>query len=167
MGSDGSRGEGVGPKTLEVIDVIKAYPLEVQADLSRYHKIRIRDWWRGKVTSQELYAYILHLPEDSATKAVFRDGDWHEDKYLSVRLINELMCYRADFVSSNGGDMKPNLILSPKQLAAKAAERQQYLDLRQMMLAQMRGEFVPPTRDVHFETEDRKGIGIQDPPAPT
>jgi hypothetical protein len=137
----------------------------VQSDLSRYHGVRIRDWWRGKVSSQELYAFIVNLPEDSATKTAARDGDWHEDKYLAVRLINELLCYRADFISANGGEFKPNLILSPKQIEAKRAERQQYLDLRTLMLAQMRGEFVPPKRSVRFETEDRKGDGIQGPPA--
>ncbi|MBF6060507.1 hypothetical protein IU500_06915 [Nocardia terpenica] len=138
----------------------------MQADLSRYHGLRIRDWWRGEVSSQELYACIVHLPDDSATKTAARDGDWHEDRYLLVRLINELLCYRADFVSAHGGDMKPDLVLSPKQTERKRLERQQYLDVREMMLAQMRGEYQPPSRAVHFETEYRKGVGVP-PPAET
>jgi hypothetical protein len=84
---------------------------------------------------------------------------------MMARIANEIMCYRADFASAHGGDMKPSLILSPKQIEAKRAERQQYLDLRQMMLAQMRGEFVPPTRATHFETEDRLGLGVEAPPS--
>lgn len=50
--------------------------------------------------------------------------------------------------------MKPDLLLSPRQRKAKQAERQQYLDVRKMMLAQMRGEEQPPTRDVAFHTSD-------------
>ncbi|QIS06755.1 hypothetical protein F5X71_34590 [Nocardia brasiliensis] len=165
MAGTGRRGAGGQPKTLEVVEVLKQWPLEVQSDLSRYHGIRIRDWWHGQLSSQEVFAYIAHLPDESATKTGAREGDWTQERYLTTRLINEFLCYRADFASAHGGDMRPALILSPAQLAAKAAERQQYLDLREMMLAQMRGEYQPPTRTVTFETEDKLGRTATPPPS--
>ncbi len=110
------------------------------------------------MSSRELWVFITHLTEKSEFKKILRDGDWDTDKYLSMHIANELKAYRADFASAHGAKMKPHFIMSPAQEQEKAEEDQQRRDVRSMIMGQLRGEYVPPTRDVSFRTEDKRGI---------
>lgn len=110
------------------------------------------------MSSRWLWVRIRHLPEDSEFKKALRDGDWDTEKYLSMHIANELKAYRADFASAHQAKMKPNFIQSPAQEREKAVEDQQRRDVRALIMAQLRGEFVPPPRDVAYVIEDKRGL---------
>ena len=115
------------------------------------------DWFRGEMSSRWLWVRLQHLPETSAFKTAVREGDWDTDRYLLMHIANELKASRADFAAANGTKTKPQWLVSPRQQQEKADETQLRRDVRGMILGQLRGEYVPPTRDVAFLTEDTRG----------
>lgn len=110
------------------------------------------------MSSRWLWVRVTHLPEDSEFKKALRDGDWDTGKYLAMHVANELKAYRADFAAAHDAKMKPHFILSPAQQREQDEEDQQRRDVRSLIMAQLRGEFVPPARDVSYVIEDKRGL---------
>lgn len=106
------------------------------------------------MSSRELLVFIEYVGDESKTKTAMRRGDWTAEQYFTVRIINELMSLRADNAALAGQSMRPTLILSPAQMAEKDDEEQLRIDLHDMMIAQMSGQFVPPKREVVFEVAE-------------
>lgn len=110
------------------------------------------------MSSRELWVFITHLTEKSEFKRALREGDWDTDRYLLMHVANELKAYRADFASAHSAKMKPHFIMSPAQEHEQAEEDQQRRDVRTLIMSQLRGEFIPPPRDVTYRIEDKRGI---------
>lgn len=139
---------------------MRAFPTEIEADLSLHHGFDIADWWTGKTSSRWVWVRVTHLPDDSATKKAMREGDWTEGQYITARLVNELAFFRADHAAVHAQHkMRPDPIQSPAQRREREEGRRQYREVRSMLLAQMRGEYIPPTRDVAFLESTDKAEG--------
>jgi hypothetical protein len=112
------------------------------------------------MSSRELWVFITHLPDLSATKKAMREGDWTEDQYIAARLVNELSFFRADHAAVHAQHkMRPEPIQSPAQRKEKVDNQRRYREVRSMLLAQMKGEYTPPARDVAFVDSIEKAEG--------
>jgi hypothetical protein len=60
----------------------------VEADLSRYHHIDLRDYWRHTLTLRQIAVRVRHLPADSAVRFVLKAPDWSTTDYLLADLIH-------------------------------------------------------------------------------
>ncbi|MBO0879857.1 MAG: hypothetical protein J2P17_05720 [Mycobacterium sp.] len=148
-----------------MIQVVRECAAQLEADLAReYPGTDIRDWIRwvfrgeGTLTSRRMHNLILGLTDRSETKKALRDGDWCEEQYIHARIANELMYSRADFAAAYGGRMDPHPFKSPKQLAEDAEETAAAHKVRDLLRAQVHGEFVPPAQPGRtFEGETGNG----------
>lgn len=119
----------------EAFQVWRLFPTEIESDLSRYHRIDIRDWHQGRMSSRRLLTLITHLPDTSATKTAVRHGDWNDDRYLSAAAVNEIRLMRADLAGIfAGGGEEPQLFRSPAQEKAIADRERERESLRAKVL---------------------------------
>lgn len=163
MGEDGIEDAGEGPKTPEVITLLRGFPTELESDIAHFYPGRsVLEWWRDEMSSREFMVLVNQLPDKSAFGKARREGDWTEDQYIQADQNNELRRLRYQQASLVGAKMrKPDLLLSPRQRVEKDQDRQFSRDLHDMLVAQMSGKFVPPTRQVSFVTgdaDDRKQL---------
>lgn len=94
------------------------YAREIEADLARFYRIDIRDWFDGSMESRRLLTLLDGLPDDSSFhRWAIRGGDWSHAEYVSARLVNEMALARAD-----GKGYTPNLLRSPIQVADDNAQ---------------------------------------------
>lgn len=101
------------PKVTDAFLVWRFYSREIEADLLRYYRIDIRDWYRGDLDSRRLLLLLEELPPDSSFQTwAMRGGDWSEDQYVQARILNEVALSRAD-----GKGYMPTLLKSPLQIA--------------------------------------------------
>lgn len=91
---------------------------EIEADLLRFYRLDIRDWFTGDLDSRRLIALLDGLPDESSFKTwAIRGGDWSDDQYVQARLVNEMALSRAD-----GKGYMPSMLKSPMQIAQETAE---------------------------------------------
>jgi hypothetical protein len=134
------------------VTVLRAWPTEIESDLSRYHRRDIGEWWNGALSSRKLWAFIVHLPDDSATKTAMREGDWSEAQYIDARLVNELASFRADHAAVHAKQkMRPTLLESPGQRRSAEDRRRRYLEVREDLLNQMSGGTHTPASDLQTD----------------
>lgn len=60
----------------------------MEADLSRYHHLDLRDYWRGALTLRQIAVRVRHLPADSAVRFALKAPDWSTTDYLLADLIH-------------------------------------------------------------------------------
>jgi hypothetical protein len=119
---------------------LRLYPTEIEADIARFYPGRsVLEWWRGEMSSRELWALLQHLPHDSATQRARRDGDWSEREYLLPLLINEVKSLRADQAALAGQRMRPTFISSPAERKEKVEDRREYFAVRELLKSQIGG----------------------------
>lgn len=115
-------------KAFDLFLVWRWYSREIEADLLRYYRLDIRDWFHGELDSRRVLALLDGLPDESMFKTwAIRGGDWSEQQYIAARLVNEMALARAD-----GKGYMPVLLKSPYQRAEDDAEdawrREKHLD---------------------------------------
>lgn len=115
-------GAGIGsaatPKVTDAFLIWRWFAREIEADLLRYYRIDIRDWFTGDMDSRRLLSLLDGLPDESTFKTwAVRGGDWTSAQYVQARMVNELALARAD-----GKGYSPNLVKSPVQIADEQAE---------------------------------------------
>lgn len=88
---------------MQAIPAIKTYPLEIESDLSRYHRADVADWHRGAMSSRRLLALLEHLPDESAFKQALRDGGFSRAERMAAETHNEVARLRASYHAVNGG----------------------------------------------------------------
>lgn len=54
----------------------------MEADLSRYHQIDLRDLWRGRLTLRQIAVRVRWLPADSACALTLDGPGWSTTDYL-------------------------------------------------------------------------------------
>lgn len=56
----------------------------MEADLQRFYQVDYRDRWRGDLTLRRLLVLVTHLPPESATAGLMRDGKpmWTGEMHL-------------------------------------------------------------------------------------
>lgn len=110
-GAAGSAAET--PKATEAFYAWRWFCREIEADLQRYYRLDIREWYSGATDSRRLLALLDGLPEESNFKTwAVRQGDWTEAQYVAARTVNEIALSRAD-----GKGYMPELVRSPLQMA--------------------------------------------------
>jgi len=105
------------------------YPTEIEHDLSRYHGRRIAEWHQGQMSSRELLALVVYLPDDSAYQGARRDGDWTELEYIAAATANRL-------AAQSGQEYEP--FFSPAQRAEQVIDDNDLAEQREGVLSQMR-----------------------------
>lgn len=60
----------------------------MEADFARFYGIDYRDRWRGGLTLRRVYVLVKHLPPESATAEIARDGDLHWS--IEAHLLDDL-----------------------------------------------------------------------------
>ena len=119
---------------------MRLWPTEIEADLSRYHRRSIGDWWQGRMSSRELLVLLRHLPEDSAYKTESeRDGEWSSRTRMIQTGVNELSKLRASYHGMHGANYEPVLWISPGELRAQADEEEVGQELQQELSDQFFG----------------------------
>lgn len=119
---------------------MRLYPTEIEADLSRYHRRSIGDWWQGRMSSRELLVYLRHLPDESAYKTeAERDGEWPARTRMLQTGVNELSKLRASYHGMHGSQYEPPLWISPGELRAQADEAEVGQELQAELSNQMFG----------------------------
>ncbi|MDG3012373.1 hypothetical protein G4X40_19725 [Rhodococcus sp. D2-41] len=153
---------GHGPKSVQLIELLRYFPTEVESDLSHYHpQIDILDWYRGKVSARQVLVRLKHLPDRSELKKAMRDGDWSQDEHVMAAIFNDLRMLRADYgsVHSDGRSPAPTLLRSPAAMKEELAQEQFHTDLHDAMVAQATGKYQPPKRNSSYVTTDSLGMG--------
>lgn len=56
--------------------ILREYHGEIEADLRQTYQVRLRDFWRGKITARELWTLISQLPAESRFQAAL--ANWQE-----------------------------------------------------------------------------------------
>ena len=106
-----------------------------------FRGVDIFDWHQGKMSSRRLLILLEHLPEDSAFKTAYRDGDWPLQSQLATGALNELKAMRSDLYALIGKDHFPfKPILSPGAQQAMAAKTAEIRRSHDDVMAQLRGE---------------------------
>lgn len=100
-------------KVASALEVWLLFSREIEADLLRFYRLDIRDWFTGEMDSRRLIALLDGLPDESSFKTwAIRGGDWSDDQYVQARLVNETALSRAD-----GKGYMPSMLKSPMQIA--------------------------------------------------
>lgn len=108
---------------------------EIEADLLRFYRVDVRDWYCGAMDSRRFLTLLDGLPEESLfSKWALRRGDWTEREYVAARQVNEVALSRAD-----GKGYMPQLVKSPMQMAADEAETDYRRQRHHDTLRQLRG----------------------------
>lgn len=112
------------------VELWSRYPLEIQADLSRFHQRHIREWHQGQMSSFEFLTLVLYgLPDDSEYQKARRNGDWTDMEYIVATIANRL-------AAQSGQEYEP--FLSPAQRAEEVIDDDDDLDdQRGSVLSQM------------------------------
>lgn len=142
-----------GPKTATLVELLKRFPKEIEGGLALHYGFDIADWWRGEKSSRWVLVRLGELPDSSTFKVALRDGDWTEMEHVLARGVTEISYLRADNAALNGQKMRPQPVLSPKQRREKAEELALSHSIHDMIVAQMKGEYTPPKRNVTFVAE--------------
>jgi hypothetical protein len=109
---------------------------EIEADLLRFYRVDVRDWFSGVMDSRLLISLLDGLPDESSFKTwAVRAGDWTEDQYVAARLVNEVALSRAD-----GKGYVPSMLKSPMQIVAENAEDEYRSKRHNDALRELRGE---------------------------
>ena len=112
---------------------------EIEADLLRFYRIDIRDWFSGVMDSRRLISLLDGLPDDSSFKTwALRGGDWTDAEYVQARLVNEVALSRAD-----GKGYMPSMLKSPMQIAEDQVADEYRSQRHQETLRQLRGKEQP------------------------
>lgn len=106
------------PKAFDAFKLWRLFSRELEADFQRFYHLDIREWYTGAMDSRRFLALVDGLPaESNFSRWAIRRGDWTEDQYITARGVNETALARAD-----GKGYNPQLVKSPLQLDADAAE---------------------------------------------
>ena len=92
------------------------------------------------MSSRRLLILLEHLPEDSAFKIAYREGDWPLQSQLATGTLNEIKAMRSDLYALIGKEhfaFKP--ILSPSAQRAKDAKTARIRAVHDEVIAQLRG----------------------------
>lgn len=60
----------------------------MEADLSRYHQLDLRDLWRGGLTLRQVNARVNHLPPESACARAVGGHGWTNSELLLADLFH-------------------------------------------------------------------------------
>lgn len=132
-------GAGIGsaetPKVTDAFLIWRWFAREIEADLLRFYRVDVRDWFTEKMDSRRLLALLDGLPDESSFKTwAVRGGDWTAEQYVQARLVNEVALSRAD-----GKGYTPNLLKSPMQIAGDRAADQYRAKRHAENLQQLKG----------------------------
>ena len=119
-----------GPYTGAVVEQLRYFPHEIEADFHAHFGLDIVDWWRHAalgeddpnprpLTGRKVMALLSQLGdvpgESQYLKARYREGDWPELMYLLAGAANEQKMGRKDQAAYHGRDMSVDLFMSPRQ----------------------------------------------------
>jgi hypothetical protein len=99
------------------------YPGEIASDLSRYHRLRIRDWHQGVMCSYELLELLEFMPDEGAFKTAVRDGEPSERDEAIRQIANETAVLRAGMVPGASGDDYGSRLFIPNYKRRENAEQ--------------------------------------------
>jgi hypothetical protein len=98
------------------------------------------DWYQGKISSRRLLVLIQHLPESSAFKTAYRDGDWSLQSTLTTGMWNEIKAMRGDLWAFLGHEhLSFHPVLPPSALQQQEEKRAQVRAAHDGIMAQLRG----------------------------
>jgi len=105
---------------------------EIEADLARFYRIDLCDFYRGRLSSRRLSVLIRHLPHDSALVTAINDGQpvWSSVEHLLADLWALLL--RANSDPKKTSDKVDHPVRAAMTAKAVAATKQQ---LKQKFLA--------------------------------
>jgi hypothetical protein len=98
----------------------------VEADLSRYHQLDLRDLWRGRLTLRQVFVRVRHLPPDSAVSTATGSEGWTLTDYLLADV----------FTATTGGQTHPadpRARVKRKQVAGLRRQKQRAAQRRQRL----------------------------------
>jgi hypothetical protein len=99
----------------------RQYPGELASDLSQFHRIRIADWHRGKLSSYELLELADFMDENGRLKTAQRLGDPPDYQKALFQAANELAVLRSTYVQQvNSDEYGSQLFLLPSRLRIMA-----------------------------------------------
>lgn len=112
--------------------MLNEYGDEIEADLARYYRIDLCDFYRGLLSSRRLAVLIRHLPHDSAVVTAINDGQpvWGSTEHLLADLWTLLLKANSD--PKKTPDKLDHPVRAAMTAKAVAAAKQQ---LKQRFLA--------------------------------
>lgn len=100
------------------IQMLRQYPTQIEADLRREYGIRIRDWYRGDMTSRELMVLCEELSDDSSLMKALSPTGWPEWVQILAEHHKEAARYYGAKLSRPGQRMDIKTFIPPKDRMA-------------------------------------------------
>ena len=96
------------------IQVLRQYPTQIEADLRREYGIRIRDWYRGDMSSRELLVLCEELSDDSSLMKALSPTGWPEWVQILAEMQSNAANYYGAKLSTSKHRMEVKTFIPPQ-----------------------------------------------------